>query len=612
MLSATDLRGEIIGTHVPGACGCGVCSGALSYADGRSFLEVALAEATKNGMPANGIDLDPASIGLSGLTTEGGDGFELGRGEATSAITTANATPPGDFDIIVEFQSPVTAAQEAAFAQAELIWESIILGDVADTFVSGYGPVDDLVIFSDLGPIDGPGNILGQAGPFSFRGSGIPRAGSMDFDSADLASLEQQGLLTDVIVHEMGHVLGVGTIWGSLGLRQGAGTSNPRYIGSEALAEYNTFVDNNTSNIPLANVGGPGSRDSHWRESTFNNELMSPNLNGGSNPLSRMTAASLIDYGYTNIDLDATDFYELPGGNDAPRLFGLGTSVDPVPDGGTVTLSVPATDTDSGMDRVEFWLDSNGRDGLQRGTNNPDTLLGVDSTPSGSTYSVELPASDFEPGDNTVIARGFDQRNLGSSDRSTIVSREADLVGPEVTDTAVFLEQSQQLRFTFGERTEADPVVSDLTLTNLTTGQVVPTSTLSLQVVKVGQVTVATFSYDVSGNGPLANGNYRATLAAGAAEDAAGNGSLETVIDFAFVNGDADGSGTVNLADFGVLRANFGQNGRTFSEGDFNYDGLVNLADFGILRGNFGFTLPSNATAIFSDSSVDDEDERNV
>jgi hypothetical protein len=56
------------------------------------------------------------------------------------------------------------------------------------------------------------------------------------------------------------------------------------------------------------------------------------------------------------------------------------------------------------------------------------------------------------------------------------------------------------------------------------------------------------------------------------------------------LNGDATGDGFVNLADFGVLRANFGEEGSqlTFNDADFNGDETVNLADFGILRANFG------------------------
>jgi hypothetical protein len=61
--------------------------------------------------------------------------------------------------------------------------------------------------------------------------------------------------------------------------------------------------------------------------------------------------------------------------------------------------------------------------------------------------------------------------------------------------------------------------------------------------------------------------------------------------------GDANGDFDVNLADFGVLRANFGRSGIIgFSNGDFNGDGTVDLADFGILRANFGNT--ANLAAI--------------
>jgi uncharacterized lipoprotein YddW (UPF0748 family) len=52
--------------------------------------------------------------------------------------------------------------------------------------------------------------------------------------------------------------------------------------------------------------------------------------------------------------------------------------------------------------------------------------------------------------------------------------------------------------------------------------------------------------------------------------------------------GDATGDRQVNLADFGILRANFGSIDADARTGDFNGDGLVNLADFGILRANFG------------------------
>ena len=55
-----------------------------------------------------------------------------------------------------------------------------------------------------------------------------------------------------------------------------------------------------------------------------------------------------------------------------------------------------------------------------------------------------------------------------------------------------------------------------------------------------------------------------------------------------FLPGDANGDGTVDLQDFGILKSNFGTTGATWAQGDFNGDGMVDLQDFGVLKGNFG------------------------
>jgi hypothetical protein len=47
----------------------------------------------------------------------------------------------------------------------------------------------------------------------------------------------------------------------------------------------------------------------------------------------------------------------------------------------------------------------------------------------------------------------------------------------------------------------------------------------------------------------------------------------------------------VNLADFNILAANFGQSPRDFTQGDFDYDTAVFLSDFNILASRFGQVL---------------------
>ena len=57
----------------------------------------------------------------------------------------------------------------------------------------------------------------------------------------------------------------------------------------------------------------------------------------------------------------------------------------------------------------------------------------------------------------------------------------------------------------------------------------------------------------------------------------------------------------MNLQDFNILSANFGQSPRDFTQGDFNYDGAVNLQDFNILVGRFGTVLAGpEPSSIFS------------
>ncbi len=241
------------------------------------------------------------------------------------ALETAALQEPA-FVIDVRFMGGLTSAQQAAFTTAAARWSRIITADVPSVLVDGE-TIDDIVIEASGMAIDGRGGILGQAGPTQLRpGSFLPAAGVMQFDSADLATMEADGSLVSVITHEMGHVLGLGTNWDELGLRQGAGTVNPTFTGANAMREFATLSGGAaTRAVPLANVGGPGTRDAHWRESVFGNELMTGFLNDGPNPLSRLTIAAFADMGYA-VSYASADPYVLPSQLDLAML-GAGTEL---------------------------------------------------------------------------------------------------------------------------------------------------------------------------------------------------------------------------------------------------------------------------------------------
>jgi hypothetical protein len=238
----------------------------------------------------------------------------LARADKQLASDLANSQSP--FTIEVRFAGGLTAKQKAAFKAAADRWTRVIVGDLPNVLVDGE-VIDDLVIVAQGSAIDGPGRILGQAGPTRVRpataGSAafLPARGKMAFDTADLKEMERKGTLLDVITHEMGHVLGIGTIWSFKGLIDGAGTANPTFTGENASREYGVLKGSGPVAVPVENTGGPGTADGHWRESVFRNELMTGFVREAANPLSRMTVASLQDLGYV-VDPTAAEEFVLP------------------------------------------------------------------------------------------------------------------------------------------------------------------------------------------------------------------------------------------------------------------------------------------------------------
>ena len=161
---------------------------------------------------------------------------------------------------------------------------------------------------------------------------------------------------------------------------------------------------------------------------------------------------------------------------------------------------------------------------------------------------------------------------------------------PSVTDAAYrFDERPSALAVAFSENVSASLGVNDLTLVNLTTSTTIPSENIALS---YGAGDVARFTFPGYPSGVLPDGDYLATLSAAGITDAAGNPlPADVVVDFFVLAGDATRDRRVNLNDFNVLAASFGQSDRTFSQGDFTYDGMVNLDDFNILASRFGATL---------------------
>jgi hypothetical protein len=249
----------------------------------------------------------------------------------TSAkVVPAAAKPgpgPGQYSIDLRFINTPTPTQEARFLEAKAKWEGSISGDVPD--VSGViparscgnsfrtpsfnGTIGSILIDVLLQPIDGPGAVLGAAGPCLVRSAdNLSVYGIMFFDVDDLDFLEDIGFFDEVVIHEMGHVLGFGTLWDfGRNLLEG-GAPDPRFTGPLAIAAFADLGGDGT--VPVeGDQGGSGTLFSHWDETTFFNELMTGFLNSSANanPLSDVSVASMGDLGY-GVNLGTGDRYRLP------------------------------------------------------------------------------------------------------------------------------------------------------------------------------------------------------------------------------------------------------------------------------------------------------------
>ena len=247
---------------------------------------------------------------------------------------------PGSYDIDVIFADSITEPQRAVFQEAADWWMTILAdmelpdmptGELSrlgcgDIFADvSIGTIDELVVVASLREIDGPRGILAGAQPCGVREeSMLPFLGVVMIDVDDLESMEPEDQ-RELILHEMGHVLGIGSLWTDFGLLQnpslelgqGADThfSGPMAIAAFDGAGGTAYTEG--EKVPVENRAGPGSGDSHWRQSVLTTELMTPFASLGTpDPLSAITIQSLADMGYV-VDVDLAEPYTLSVAADA-------------------------------------------------------------------------------------------------------------------------------------------------------------------------------------------------------------------------------------------------------------------------------------------------------
>ncbi|MCE5972566.1 hypothetical protein LZA78_03605 [Sinirhodobacter sp. WL0062] len=313
----------------------------MSYASKGSFLDYV----KSSGQGASDLYRSDNASHLTGLVSgdltmidtsgdaRGSKGPPSGPGpiiEDTEIVTDVYITGTGDwiaitgtgdgiddsqqYNIEIRFVGEWSDELKAVFIASADYLASLIAEDIPDAIDGSGNLYDDLVITADLDAIDGVGGILGQAGPTGIRSdTGLPAVGEMTFDQADAVKYYNLGLFDDIVLHEMMHVMGVGTLWdyNNLVTTQVIDDNNTKkptddivtsvYTGAAANLAYTEdtllFVETD---------GGSGTAGGHWDEDTYKDELMTGYIghlaDDGSyddtNYLSDWSVASLADLGY--------------------------------------------------------------------------------------------------------------------------------------------------------------------------------------------------------------------------------------------------------------------------------------------------------------------------
>ena len=223
--------------------------------------------------------------------------------------------PDSPFDIELVFLDDFTADEQKVWHRIARRWESAIQMDFPDyTFSDTWSTtrvdysilipageqIDDLRIY--VAKFDSsPGGAAGYGGPSLLRSSSMPIIGLIDIKQEYSTPFDH---LWNIGLHEIGHVLGIGTIWGNNGMLHHQ-NGDAHFAGSQAIAAFNRAggTDYQGAKVPVDRYGG------HWHRSVLSGELMS--ISPQNNILSAITLGALSDLGYT-VDFSAADPYELP------------------------------------------------------------------------------------------------------------------------------------------------------------------------------------------------------------------------------------------------------------------------------------------------------------
>mmetsp|Transcript_564 Transcript_564/g.1312 ORF Transcript_564/g.1312 Transcript_564/m.1312 type:complete len:625 (-) Transcript_564:227-2101(-) len=180
-------------------------------------------------------------------------------------------------------------------------WAPTMFTTISEEFIATERPaepIDDMYLGIIVGKLDGSGGRFAEAGPDRLMSGGRIVASSILIDEADLQNVINNEIFEQLMLHEMGHCLGMGTLWSD-----GVHYEGTTYIGANGVKAWNDMGC--TGPLPMA-------KDvAHWNDDCFTTEVGTHYLKFRQPVhISSVTLGALEDLGYA-VNREEEDAYGL-------------------------------------------------------------------------------------------------------------------------------------------------------------------------------------------------------------------------------------------------------------------------------------------------------------
>lgn len=187
-----------------------------------------------------------------------------------------------------EFDANELNILNAALVRVERMWETVITGyqpgiNISSVPITVYATTSGLAAANFSGSTNQGGFTLATSGFMNININEIE-----NFANWQGVGANGRNYIDELLAHEVGHVLGVGTLWVSNGVYT---TNTFQYTGAHGVAAYQAEFNQAVAYAPVENAGNPGTPNAHW------DQLMrsSPQEGNPSDPFSLDPRVGVVD-----------------------------------------------------------------------------------------------------------------------------------------------------------------------------------------------------------------------------------------------------------------------------------------------------------------------------